>query len=255
MEDVYRQIMRGKKRPDQLEDAEKNAMMGVLKDIHGMASDDMGHDIKGMKKVSVASNSTNGLKAGLDKAKGMIQDQEHGTMNDEDAEESSHKMRNPSENQLDHSKKKDEVSDEWPEQDTSEHDLPEMRGKEDDADHLGRGAANGTKSHRYARGGMVPDVDEAEHMADAHGAEKQWFERHGDDSAAAMPTIAKEKDNRADPMGRAKAAYAKGGEVMGTIGQGTHGTHGPVDPADEYSDLEPEELEMLIKHLMAKRKS
>lgn len=222
MEDVYKAIMKGKKRPDQLDDAEKQAMMGVLKDIHGMASDDMGQDIHGLKKVSVASNTENGLKQGLDKAKGMIQNHAKGTFDNEDAEASSKAMRNPDHNQLDHSKMKDEVSDEWPEQNDKEDGMPKKGDENDDA------------MHRYANGGEVADVAGAEHQSN---------QSRGVDSRAAMPTMMKEKNT--DEMQK----FGMPGREMGT-----HGDHASADVSDEYADLEPADLEALIAHLQRHRK-
>lgn len=55
-----------------LSDNEKNAKMGVLQDLRNQASQAMGGKLKDLKKVTVASNDENGLKAGLDKAKEII---------------------------------------------------------------------------------------------------------------------------------------------------------------------------------------
>lgn len=49
--------------------SEKHAKMGVLKDLKDSLADSMGDKLDGMKKVSVMSNSPEGLDAGLDKAK------------------------------------------------------------------------------------------------------------------------------------------------------------------------------------------
>jgi hypothetical protein len=228
MDDIYKAIMKGKKRPDQLEDAEKNAMMSELKNIHKMASDDMGHDIHGLKKVSVASNTENGLKAGLDQAKGMVQDHAKGTFDNEDAERVSKSMRNPSHSQLDRSKMKDEVSDEEPEM-NDKHDGMPSAGHEDDDEDMGHGASNG----RYADGGMV--------HGDATDVEHQSMQSHGFQTKDAPGVIAKEKNT--DEMQK----FGAPGREMGT-----HGTH--ADPDDEYADLDHEDVEALIAHLMKRRK-
>lgn len=56
------------------DDMKKNAKLKVLKELRNMASGMMSDDVKsGMaKKVTVASDSTSGLKKGLDKAKGVV---------------------------------------------------------------------------------------------------------------------------------------------------------------------------------------
>jgi len=67
-----------------LGDLERIAKMDVLKGISGLASDAMSNKLKdGLKKVTVASNSPEGLEKGLDKAKEMIS--EHG-MSEKDPE-------------------------------------------------------------------------------------------------------------------------------------------------------------------------
>lgn len=56
------------------DDMKKHAKLKVLKHLKDMASSMMSDDIKGgmAKKVTVASDSTSGLKHGLDKAKSVV---------------------------------------------------------------------------------------------------------------------------------------------------------------------------------------
>lgn len=61
--------MLAKKR--KMKPAEKHAKMSVLHDLKGALADDMGDKLGGLKKVSVMSNSPQGMQAGLDKAKMM----------------------------------------------------------------------------------------------------------------------------------------------------------------------------------------
>lgn len=63
---------------------EKKAKLNVLKDLHGQASELMKEGLKGMKKVSVMSDSKEGLKAGLEKAEDMLGEDQ---MEDEDQSE------------------------------------------------------------------------------------------------------------------------------------------------------------------------
>lgn len=235
MEELYRSLMKGKKKPED-DQEDKNAMLSVLKDIHKMASDDLGHDIHGVKKVSVASNDDEGLAAGLDKAKDMLRQKNmmHSAhINDEDADESSADMHPESRRHK-----------------LMKHD--EMSGE---ADGMANPHGDADDEVGMAYGGEVTDnQDEEEHMADVVGAEHQRLQSRGVDSKASMPTVKKEKDTSAPPAG-SKAYMADGGMVKGTKGQGTHGTHASPDPADEYADLDPEEIEALIAHLQRFRKS
>ena len=61
-----------KKKGKELDPLHKEAKMGILKDIHKMASDAMSGDVKGLKKVEVAASDKAGLEQGLDKAKEML---------------------------------------------------------------------------------------------------------------------------------------------------------------------------------------
>ncbi len=51
---------------------EMKAKMSVLKDLNGQATDMMKDGLKGIKKVSVMSDSKKGLAAGLEKAEDML---------------------------------------------------------------------------------------------------------------------------------------------------------------------------------------
>lgn len=62
--------MFGKKKP--LSENEKKAKMAALKGAHGMASDELKGQLKGLKKVEVMSNNKQGLQHGLKKAEELI---------------------------------------------------------------------------------------------------------------------------------------------------------------------------------------
>jgi len=65
---------------------EKKAKMDVVKDLRGVASDMLGDEMDGLKKVSVMSNSKEGLRAGLDKARHVMSDgEEHQMQKDAEA--------------------------------------------------------------------------------------------------------------------------------------------------------------------------
>ena len=52
---------------------ELKAKATVMKDLSDLLSKDMGHDMASMKKVTVASDSKEGLEKGLEKAKEVVQ--------------------------------------------------------------------------------------------------------------------------------------------------------------------------------------
>lgn len=69
MHDKLKKIL-GKKRD--LKPAEKHAKMHVLKHMRDEAAGEMGHKLGSLKKVSVMSDSKEGLEKGLDKAKQVV---------------------------------------------------------------------------------------------------------------------------------------------------------------------------------------
>jgi len=65
-------LMAKKKSETPLDPEYKKAKLGVLGDLHGEMGKLMGDDVKGLKKVTVASPDTSGLAEGLDKAKELL---------------------------------------------------------------------------------------------------------------------------------------------------------------------------------------
>lgn len=65
-----------KKKKDKLSDVEKEVKGGVLEELRDQASASLSDKIRGLKKVSVASDSPEGLEEGLDKAKELVQEKE-----------------------------------------------------------------------------------------------------------------------------------------------------------------------------------
>lgn len=55
---------------------EQKAKMDVVEDMRNMADQAMGNKLKGLNKVTVASDSPQGLRHGLDKANDLMSDQE-----------------------------------------------------------------------------------------------------------------------------------------------------------------------------------
>lgn len=60
------------KKNDKKPSSKMKGKMAALKGLHKMASDMMGADMKGMKKVSVIAKDKKGLKKGLEKAEDII---------------------------------------------------------------------------------------------------------------------------------------------------------------------------------------
>lgn len=117
MEDKLRKLAALKKHARELSPVEKKAKMDIL----GKLSDEMGgllgDKLRGLKKVTVASDSPDGLASGLDKAKEMLA--QHG-----DEENSAHG--------LDH--EDEEAHEELPlhsEEDSEEHDEESPEDAED----------------------------------------------------------------------------------------------------------------------------
>jgi hypothetical protein len=76
----YLKKMKKMKGDEEMSPMEKEAKMGVLSGMKKEAGNEMLDKLNGMKKVSVASDSEEGLKAGLDKAKQLMDQQEQSDM-------------------------------------------------------------------------------------------------------------------------------------------------------------------------------
>lgn len=74
-----------KKEDKEMSAPEKKAKSSVLETLRDYASEQMGKKLGGLKKVTVASDSEEGLEKGLEKAKQILGDKEHEEMV-EDAE-------------------------------------------------------------------------------------------------------------------------------------------------------------------------
>lgn len=100
---------------EKMSDMEKKSKLSVLKDLHKQASDAMKGDLegmKGMKKVTIASDSKSGLKEGLDKAEEMLgeEDEDEGEQREYDtADKSRDEQSEGFEDQQDESEPMDEI--------------------------------------------------------------------------------------------------------------------------------------------------
>lgn len=81
--DKLSKLMALKKSGREMSPVEKKAKMDVLGQLNGVADEALGNKLKGLKKVTVASDSPEGLSEGLSKAKEML----HGKTGDIDAHE------------------------------------------------------------------------------------------------------------------------------------------------------------------------
>jgi hypothetical protein len=67
----FKKLLQSKKAKP-VSETEKSAKMDVLQDLKKHAMDMMGEKLHGLKKVTVASDSKEGIKKGLDKAKQIL---------------------------------------------------------------------------------------------------------------------------------------------------------------------------------------
>lgn len=74
------------KKGKKLSPLEQKAKMDVVKELQSQAGDMMGEKLKGLKKVTVASDSEEGLKAGLEKAEEVLEQKEEAEQEDESEE-------------------------------------------------------------------------------------------------------------------------------------------------------------------------
>lgn len=91
---------------------EKMAKMSVLNDLKNSMSEDKMDKLHGLKKVSIMSNSPEGLEQGLSKAKELVEGQEEGSPEEMEGMEESQEMSSPEEmslEQLDEAIKKLEM--------------------------------------------------------------------------------------------------------------------------------------------------
>lgn len=71
---MMQMLMQKKEEGKMLSPMEMKAKMGVLDALDAMCSDEMGSKLSPLKKVTVASDSPQGLESGLDKAKSLLGD-------------------------------------------------------------------------------------------------------------------------------------------------------------------------------------
>lgn len=101
-----------KKGKSPLSEREKDAKLKVLDEMKGLAEDEISERLRGLKKVTVASDSKEGLKEGLEKAHELLEgQQEEEAEHDPSPEEAS------------------EMADEESEEESSEDEIEELEKK------------------------------------------------------------------------------------------------------------------------------
>lgn len=123
MQDMMKKM---KKKEGHMPEHEKNAKMSVLSHLRDMAQQAMGDKLHGVKKVSVMSDSSEGLKHGLEKAHEMVEGSPEEASDTPDGDETSPEHMD----QSSHGEQKDpyenlESSEGGAEQDGEHHPMPE----------------------------------------------------------------------------------------------------------------------------------
>lgn len=72
MNPMLAKLMALKGKSKEMDPAEKEGKLAALSSFSDMAKEAMGHKLGGVKKVTVASNTPQGLEKGLDKAKQIV---------------------------------------------------------------------------------------------------------------------------------------------------------------------------------------
>lgn len=79
--DFLKDLLKSKQGKD-MDPTYKDAKLDVLKQIRDLAAGEMGEDVKGLKKVTVAAPDSEGLEKGLEKAKDIVDGETGGDMAD-----------------------------------------------------------------------------------------------------------------------------------------------------------------------------
>lgn len=100
-EKMMKMLMQKKKEGKSLSDSDKAAKMQALHGMRSMADEMMGEKLKGLKKVTVASNDKSGLEHGLDEAKKMLEKSHDNEENSPESDMSPQEMSDEAEPQPD----------------------------------------------------------------------------------------------------------------------------------------------------------
>ena len=116
MNELHKLMMKKKEKGDTLSDAHGKAKSGILQELIDEMMGMDGEKVKGLKKVTVASNSPSGLAKGLDKAKEIVGDKMLSGHEDEEEMPEHEDMESEDEESPEHE------SEESPEMEASEHE-------------------------------------------------------------------------------------------------------------------------------------
>jgi hypothetical protein len=130
MHPLHKLMMKKEKEGKKLSPIEKKGKEDTLHDLIGDMMDMDSGKVKGLKKVTVASDSPHGLEKGLDKAKELIG---HAPMADHENDDMPHEGESP-EHEMEDEESPEHEAMESPEEEESEHEEGgEEEGSEEDA--------------------------------------------------------------------------------------------------------------------------
>ncbi len=123
MEELKKFIMKKKKEKGEMSPIQSKAKSNVLEDLMDQMGGLDAEKIKGVKKVTVASNSPDGVKKGLDKAKEMVS--ELGLGKDEESVDNAPEIEPLSEGEMEDLEAPGHEGQESVEEELSEHESPD----------------------------------------------------------------------------------------------------------------------------------
>ena len=130
LKDKFEKLLAKKK---SLPDSERKAKMDVVKDLSDDMADHMQKRMGSLKKVSVASDSSEGLKAGLDMAKDKVDDMNKGGVVGSPGHDSMEEPEDEADKYMDAEESPEEEAEESPEEEASEDEENEFHGLDMDA--------------------------------------------------------------------------------------------------------------------------
>lgn len=241
--------MMAKKRD--MKPSEKHAKMGVLNDLKSSLADSMNDKMDGMKKVSVMSNSPQGLSAGLDKAKQMAGQPQDPTMMSEggiamnsdpnetdkvsyDGTPHDDGFESPNPNEA-YSTGMSMDNDKKSAQDSEEPEHVEYDGSEDEEEGPG-----------YFKGGEVgPNEADASDVTYSGNPDDDGFEHEDSDEADHGASYA--------DGGRVKTPTQEAADSVDDEREETEGDQGDDTPL-EFKGLSMQDVEEKLQHLMRIKK-
>ena len=129
MNDMFKKMLEDKKGSmgKEMSPVDKQATGDVLHDLMSYLSSLQGDKVKGLKKVTVASNDPKGLVAGLAKAKDMVKDGEDGSEDESSEDPMEELMESPED---EHKEEESEHDDESHDDESHDDESPEALKKQ-----------------------------------------------------------------------------------------------------------------------------